>query len=95
MIGHCILDRINSSYIYQLDTYSLPEGTALPKSIQGGAFYKGDLYLATDEGDAVYQVSCNLCCRRRNRQRFGGLIRAGGPGCRNRNRGTEGCIPQP
>ena len=26
-----------------LETYSLPEGTLLPKEIQGGAFYNGDI----------------------------------------------------
>jgi len=39
-----------------LETYSMPEGTALPKEIQGGAFYKGDLYLASNIDDAVFKV---------------------------------------
>jgi hypothetical protein len=34
----------------------MPEGTELPKDIQGGAFYKGDLYLATNVDTAVWKV---------------------------------------
>lgn len=40
----------------QVDTYYMPEGTELPKEIQGGAFYKGSLYLASNLEDAVWKV---------------------------------------
>jgi hypothetical protein len=34
----------------------MPDGAQLPKEIQGGAFYKGDLYLATNVETAVWKV---------------------------------------
>lgn len=39
-----------------LNTYTLPEGVSLPKEIQGGAFYNGDLYLASNIDDSVFKV---------------------------------------
>lgn len=44
------------NHIAQLDTYRLPQGTSLPHEIQGGAFYKGELYLASNIEDAVWKV---------------------------------------
>ena len=35
----------------------MPVGVILPKEIQGGAFYKGSLYLVTNLEDAVYKLN--------------------------------------
>lgn len=49
--------------IYDMDTFEfvgthdmLP-GVLLPKEIQGGAFYEGELYLATNIDDAVWKLN--------------------------------------
>lgn len=34
----------------------MPDDVRLPNEIQGGAFYKGDLYLATNIDTAVWKV---------------------------------------
>lgn len=49
--------------LYDLDTFEfvgthdmLP-GVLLPKEIQGGAFYEGELYMATNIDDAVWKLN--------------------------------------
>jgi hypothetical protein len=55
---HCTHSYPLCVFLYsdQLDTYTMPEGVELPKEIQGGAFYEGALYLATNIECAVWKV---------------------------------------
>lgn len=39
----------------------MPDEVKLPNEIQGGAFYKGDLYLATNIDTAVWKVVGLVC----------------------------------
>lgn len=50
-------------YVYDLTSFELlglfpiAEGQRLPPEIQGGAFYKGDLYVATNQNDEVWKIN--------------------------------------
>jgi len=62
-IYSCIWGDTDHLQIYDLDTFEfvgthdmLP-GILLPKEIQGGAFYEGELYLSTNLEDAVWKLN--------------------------------------
>ena len=40
-----------------LGTHDMLPGVLLPKDIQGGAFYEGEIYLATNIDDAVWKLN--------------------------------------
>jgi hypothetical protein len=54
-----ILSRSLASSYEQIGNYKMPDEVRLPNEIQGGAFFKGDLYLATNIETAVWKV-CHL-----------------------------------
>ncbi len=65
-IYSCVWGDQNQLQIYDLDTFdfigTLPVDTAnnsplLPKEIQGGAFYEGELYLCTNVEDGIWKIN--------------------------------------
>lgn len=49
-----IYDTVTFEYVRDLP---IANGVVLPGEIQGGAFYEGDLYLCTNQQDAIYKVN--------------------------------------
>ncbi len=53
----CVINRFDSQTFEQLEDIVLPEGIQLPNEIQGGAFYKGLLYLSINAKDQIYSFN--------------------------------------